>query len=105
MLSKQLKAGLLSLPDYDYIPIIMGTIGEHAGGEFIAFLEVFSKLPSIQDIEANPLVCSMPEEIGAKWALGVHLADKINQANEQAFIDFCNVGFNLILGYALLKVR
>ena len=88
MLSKQLKAGLLSLDRDDYVPIIMGTIGEHAGGEFIAFLEVFSKLPNISDIEANPLGCSMPEEIGAKWALGIHLADKINQANEQAIVDY-----------------
>lgn len=88
MLSKQLKAGLLSLPKDDYIPIIMGIVGEQAGGEFIAFLEIFSKLPSIQDIEANPTGCNMPEEIGAKWALGIHLADKINPINEQAIVDY-----------------
>ena len=88
LLSKQLNAGLLSLPKDDYVPIIIGTIGEQAGGEFIAFLEVFSKLPSIQDIEANPTGCDMPEEIGAKWALGIHLADKINPINEQAIVEY-----------------
>lgn len=88
MLSKQLNAGLLSLNADDYVPAIIGTVGEQAGQEFISFLSVFSSLPSIQDIEADPVNAIMPDEIGAKWALGIHLADKINSTNENQVVTY-----------------
>lgn len=87
-LSNQLNAGLLSLNQDDYIPAIIGTVGEQAGQEFISFLSVFSKLPTIQEIEANPTQATMPDEIGAKWALGIHLANEINPTNETAVVEY-----------------
>lgn len=89
MLSKQIKAGLLDLDVDIYTPIICGIIGDSAGADFVSFLEVFKDLPTIQQIESNPLITPVPEGIGAKWALGVHLSRHLTKANKDAIIDYC----------------
>ena len=88
MLSKLIEAGLLDLDKSIKISIIMGTVGEQAGHDFVAFLDVFSSLPTIKQIEKDPDTANMPEEIGAKWALGIHLAKYINKSNEDAIITY-----------------
>lgn len=88
MLSTMVSKGLLKADPDIYNTIIMGTVGEAAGVDFTSFLEVFSSLPSIQDIESDPLNASMPFEIGAKWALGVHLSNHINAKNESALVAY-----------------
>jgi MoxR-like ATPases len=87
MLSKQLPY-LLQLSKEDYVPIIMGIVGESAGSEFCAFLDVFSELPTVQEISQDPLNTPIPSSIGAKWALGVHLAGQVNQSNSGAIVDY-----------------
>lgn len=90
LLSKQLNAGLLELKSEVYTPIIMGTVGDTAGYEFISFLEIYSTLPSIDDIIADPNNCKLPDNISAKWALGAYLANNINSSNEDSLLTYIN---------------
>lgn len=89
MLSKQIQAGLLDLSVDIYTPIICGIVGESAGIDFVSFLDVFKDLPTIQQVESDPLNTPIPEGIGAKWALGVHLSRQLTKTNANAVIDYC----------------
>lgn len=88
MLSKQLKAGLDKLDPDLYTPIIQGIVGDSAGMDFTAFLEHFSKFPKIQQIEVDPENAPLPNDLGAKWALGIWLSQQINKQNQQQVIDY-----------------
>lgn len=90
MLSDQLQAGLLNLPKDVYKPIINGIVGEAAGIAFASFLDYFSEFPSIQTIENNPANAPLPAEIGAKWALGIYLANNLTQSNSNALIEYAS---------------
>lgn len=81
MLSKLLQAGILDLGKEIYRPLIIGTIGESAGVDFCAFIDVMNDFPTIQQIEANPTGTNLPLENGAKYALGTYLAGKVNKSN------------------------
>lgn len=89
MLSKQIQAGLLDLSVDIYTPIICGIVGESAGIDFVSFIDVFKDLPTIQQVESDPLNTPIPEGIGAKWALGVHLSRQLTKTNANAVIDYC----------------
>lgn len=63
-LAKELNAGLLDLGKEIYRPAIIGTIGEQAGIEFCAFIEIMNSLPSLNQINTNPLTAPLPQENG-----------------------------------------
>ena len=88
MLSKELNAGLLDTGSTIYRAAIVGTIGESAGIDFCAFLDVMNSLPSIQQIESDPLNTVLPDENGAKYALGAYLANKVNKSNIDKVVDY-----------------
>lgn len=90
MLSDQMQAGLLNLPKEVYKPIINGIVGESAGIAFSSFLDYFSEFPDIKTIESNPTNASLPTEIGAKWALGIYLANNLTQTNSNALIEYAS---------------
>lgn len=89
MLCKQIQAGLLDLDINIYTPIVCGIVGETAGIDFVSFLEVFKELPSIQEIEKDPINTNIPSGIGTKWALGVHLSRNLTKTNATKFVDYC----------------
>ena len=88
LLSKQLMNGLLDIGSEIYLPVILGTIGESAGSEFNAFLQIMNSLPSLQQIENDPANTPLPSENGAKYALGAFLADKVNKNNVDKIVDY-----------------
>lgn len=90
MLSKQLKAGLDKTDPELYTPIIQGIVGDSAGLDFTAFLEHFSKFPKIQQIEIDPENAPLPNDLGAKWALGIWLSQQMNKQNQQQIIDYAS---------------
>lgn len=49
-------------------PMVIGTMGEGAGTEFLAYLESWGELPPLKDILAAPAKAPMPEKVSAKWA-------------------------------------
>ena len=81
MLSKQLNAGLLNLNPEIYKNVITGIIGEDAGNDFNTYVDVAKSLPTIQQIEADPINCPMPTDVGAQWALSALLFEGINNTN------------------------
>ena len=67
MVSKQIK----KIPDltYDILPDLAGTIGEGVAQEFFAFSQIYRDLPTIADIQANPLMTKIPTEPSAQFAV------------------------------------
>lgn len=114
-LSKELQAGLLDLGQDIYIPAIAGTIGESAAAEFNGFLQIMNSLPSLAQIEKDPLKAPLPVENGAKYALGAFLADKVHKLNVDAVVDYLEridekdlmvLAYRMILGrYPLLATN
>ena len=47
-----------------------------------------NSLPSLAQIEKDPLKAPLPSENGAKYALGAFLADKVNKLNVDAVVDY-----------------
>ena len=47
-----------------------------------------NSLPTLAQIEKNPLKAPLPEENGAKYALGAFLADKVNKTNVDKIVDY-----------------
>lgn len=87
-LSKELDSGLLNIGSDIYVPAIIGTIGESAGVEFNAFLQIMHGLPTISQIESDPLNAPLPKESGAKYALGAFLSDKVNSSNVNNVVEY-----------------
>lgn len=90
MLSKQLDQGLLDLGSETYTPIILGIVGESAGMDFVAFVESFKEIPTVQEIEQDPMNTRLPVDIGAKWALGIYLAKYLNKNNKQQIVEYAS---------------
>lgn len=87
-LSDLLQNDLLDLGKDIYLPIIVGTVGEKAGIEFNAFIDIMKDLPTLQQIEQNPHNAPLPHESGAKYALGAFLSSKVNHTNVNAVVDY-----------------
>lgn len=49
---------------------VMGDIGEGAAAHLFGFLKVHDKLPSMEEIEADPTTAKCPTDLSAAWAAG-----------------------------------
>lgn len=67
LLGQKIPPALLS-------PMIRGAIGEGAASEFMAFLQVFDKLPSLDAIRMNPTTAPIPTEMSVLYAVVTSLA-------------------------------
>lgn len=66
--------------------MLTGTLSEATAREFIAYCNYFSKLPSIEEIIANPMGVPVPEEIGVLYAMTSSIASGLTEENcEQLF--------------------
>jgi hypothetical protein len=71
----------LDLPAARRRPLIAGLVGAAISGEFEAFFDLFSKLPSIPSILANPAGAPLPNEPSQFYAVAVALARAATKAN------------------------
>lgn len=70
---------------------VMGDIGEGATADMFGFLKVYDKLPTLDEIEADPKKAKCPSDLSAGWAAGqmcIHYAkpgniDKLWQYTER----------------------
>lgn len=70
---------------------VMGDIGEGATADLFGFLKVYDKLPTLEEIEADPKKAKCPSDLSAGWAAGqmcIHYAkpgniDKLWQYTER----------------------
>lgn len=91
MLSDQLNAGLLKLPDEIQKAVIEGVIGTKAGQEFNSYVELYQDLPTIQEIVKDPENCKFPEtSIGGQWAISALLFSGITKENTPQLVKYIN---------------
>lgn len=58
---------------------VYGAIGEGAGANLFGYLKVWDKLPTLEEILADPKAAKCPQELSAGWAAGqmcIHFANK-----------------------------
>lgn len=59
----------MDLPSQIMEEMIMGTVGEGAGAEFIRSLRVMDSIPPWRDVFTKPTECPVPENVAALYAL------------------------------------
>lgn len=68
--------------------VICGTVGQGAGQEFMSFCEVFGKIPTIQEIMANPEGIEVPKENSYRFAIAGSIAAHMSSANSKPLFKF-----------------
>jgi hypothetical protein len=76
------------LPDYLMFEGFKGAAGESFAVEFLAYLKVYSKLPSVNEILLNPTTARVPDEIAGKYAITGALAEKMNPQTVGSFLQY-----------------
>jgi hypothetical protein len=69
---------------------IRGAIGEGAAAEFIAFLQVWDKMPSIDAILLNPKTADIPTGMAVLYAVVTSVAARANVDNIGKIVDYFN---------------
>lgn len=59
-------------------PLLAGAVGRAAAIQFMAYAAVADSMPSVDDIIRKPDTTALPDKIGAFYALGVALAQKLS---------------------------
>lgn len=68
--------------------LIQGVVGEGPALEFLAFWRLYSQLPDIDFVLANPTQVPIPTEVATIYALTTALAHKVNAKNAKNFLMF-----------------
>lgn len=70
------------------LSLLGGTVSKGVAQEFITFVEVYSQLPKIGEILADPENCKVPFEPSMKYALSTYLADNFTGSNADKLITY-----------------
>lgn len=87
--------------------LLGGTITSGVAAEFVQFTKVWTHMISVKEIEANPLTCRLPTELNLKWAMVIHMMEKITDKNFDAlatYADRFDLAFR-ILFYRFILIR
>ena len=90
-LSKQvdtLQAQGFDLADRSLTALYAGTIGYAFGQEFRTFMQVFGRIPSINDILANPTGIPIPQEPDQVHAIAAMVGENLTPQNADVLMDF-----------------
>lgn len=74
-----------SMPDNIKQAAMAGAVGEGPAAEFWGFVDVWSKMPKMSDIEANPDKVPVPEEAAMRYAVSVAISGTMNLKNIAPF--------------------
>lgn len=77
-----------TLPQDDLFELLKGTIGEGAGGEFMAFLNVVRDLPTFEQIVKDPLKIPVPTGLDVLYAITAMMAPRTDKTNAEAVMKF-----------------
>lgn len=80
----------ITTPLRESLPLIIGTIGQGIGQEFVTHTEIFSKLPSIDEILRNPIGALINEEPAMLFAVSHMVAAYINKTNIGILMEYVN---------------
>ena len=74
--------------EYSKMPLLAGTIGHGAARQYHAFTEIFQHLPTIQEIIANPLAVTIPDEISVYHAVAGLVGHHMKKTNAKPLFAF-----------------
>lgn len=74
--------------EYSKLPLLAGTVGHGAARQFHAFTEIYSDLPTIREMIADPLGCHMPDEISVHHAAAGLVGHHIDAKNAKPLFQF-----------------
>lgn len=74
--------------EYSKLALLAGTVGHGASRQFHAFTEIFDHLPTIKEIIANPVMCTLPDEISVHHAAAGLVGHHINKDNAKPLFQF-----------------
>lgn len=84
---RMLSAGI---PEALRFEAFSGAAGEAFASEFCAFLDVYSKLPTINQIILDPNGAPVPDEISGKFAISGAISDKMTPQNIAPLMTYLN---------------
>ena len=99
------KRGIEDIPRRK-LPVLAGTIGEGAARKFMTFVKVYDKLPSLEDILADPDRVPFGDDPSMQYALTGMLAEKFTKENSDLLVRFLQrleIDFQLITLRAAIK--
>ena len=76
--------------DFKYSELICGTVGDKAGSAFISYCAVYSHLPTLSQILANPLGISVSNRGDINIAVVTNLNGGVNRTNIKAICSYVN---------------
>jgi hypothetical protein len=84
------------------LALIAGAVGEGASVEFVAFLDLYRKLPNIDSIILNPKTAALPEDPATRYAVTFALASRATAQNWRNIIAYFD---RLPEEYAVLGIK
>ncbi len=68
--------------------LITSFIGTVVGNEFFAYLDIFTDLPTVDEVLKNPTTAKVPREASGIWAINTALARRANRDNADALFAY-----------------
>lgn len=72
----------------EHLALYAGTVGATAAPQFVNFVTVFTKLPSLKEIVDNPATVPVGTDSASNWAIATMLLDKLTQNNADALLTY-----------------
>lgn len=88
--------------DYSDLPLVVGTIGEGVGREFIGFCDIYDKLDSFEDIMANPKTVDVSNDPSVNWAMSSLIGRNMDDTNADDLMQYVD---RLPLEFQIFIVR
>jgi hypothetical protein len=77
-----------SFPPEIELELFRGAVGDAVAAEFMAFREVFERLPDLSKIEKDPMGARLPDEYNEAYACITAMATRTNENNIEAFMKY-----------------
>jgi hypothetical protein len=95
---------LKAIPENDSTlrPLIIGTIGEGPGAEFLSFCRVYGSLPTLDQLLIDPENAPLSTEVSVMYAMTGFIAHNINESNAQALMTYVS---RMSLEFQIITIR
>lgn len=88
-------------------PLYAGTLGASRGAEFVTFAELFTQIPNLDAVIADPLNSAVPADQGVRWATVSAAVSKATKENLEAlgeYVEMFPLAFRVMF-WRLLQVQ
>lgn len=79
---------VVSTDSRNLLPMLAGTISEGVAREFVTFMKIYDKLPTLEAILKNPQNIEVPEEPSILYALSGSLATHVDEDNFATILSY-----------------